>query len=76
MEDEEMVKENQDFLVTETTVDPKLPVDKVVAWLRLRKATGQLIFHLTQGGIQKVALVEKTKTAEGKREQVRSILGV
>ncbi len=76
MEDEEMVKENQDYLVTETTVDPKLPVDKVVAWLRARKATGQLTFHLTQGGIQKVALTEKTKTAEGKREQVREILGV
>lgn len=76
MEDEEMVKGNEDFLVTETTVDPKLPVDKVVAWLRARRATGQLVFHLSQGGIQKVALTEKTKSPDGKREKVREILGV
>jgi protein-L-isoaspartate O-methyltransferase len=62
--------------VTETTVDPKLPVDKVVAWLRQRRATGQLIFHITQGGIQKVALVEKTRAVDGQREKIREILGV
>lgn len=71
-----MVKANSDFLVTETTLDPKLPVDKVVEWLRSLKTTGQLIFHLSQGGIQKVALVEKTKAREGQREKVREILGV
>lgn len=76
MEDEEMVKANSDFLVTETTVDPKLPVDLVVSWLRQRKVTGQLVFHLSQGGVQKVALVERTKSPEGKREKVREILGV
>jgi len=76
MEDEDMVKANADFLVTETTVDPKLPVDKVVAWLRQRKTTGQLVFHLSQGGVQKVALVERTRARDGQREKVREILGV
>lgn len=76
MEDEDMVKANSDFLVTETTVDPKLPVDSVVAWLRKRKATGQLVFHLSQGGVQKVALVERTKAVDGQREKIRDILGI
>ncbi len=76
MDDDEMVTVNKDFLVTETTVDPKLPVDKVVAWLRSRRTTGQLIFHLSQGGVQKVALVERTKARDGQREKVREILGV
>lgn len=76
MEDEEMVKVNVDFLSTETTVDPLIPVDKIVAWLRQRKATGQLVFHLSQGGVQKIALTEKTKVVDGKREAIRSILGV
>jgi hypothetical protein len=49
---------------------------KVVAWLRERKATGQLVFHLSQGGVQKVALVEKTKAKDGVREKVRALLGV
>jgi hypothetical protein len=73
---EEIKGVNSDFLVTETTVDPKLPVDKVVAWLRERKATGQLVFHLSQGGVQKVALVEKTKAKDGVREKLRALLGV
>jgi hypothetical protein len=76
MDDEEMVKTNADYLVTETTIDPKLPVDKVVAWLRERRVIGQLIFHLSQGGIQKVQLVEKTKAKSGQREKVRGVLGV
>jgi hypothetical protein len=76
MEDEEMVKVNVDFMVTETTVDPRVPVDKVVAWLRERKATGQLVFHLSQGGVQKVALTEKTKIVDGKRELARGVAGV
>lgn len=75
-EDEEMVKVNQDYLVTETTVDPKLAVDKVVEWLRARKTTGQLVFHLSQGGVQKVALVERTRAREGQREKIRQILNV
>ena len=76
MEDEEMIKVNQDFLVTETTVDPKLPFEKVVAWLRARKTTGQLVVNLTQGGIQKVALLERTKAKDGQREKIREILHV
>ena len=76
MNDEEIVKVNSDFLVTETTVDAKLPVDRVVEWLRARKVTGQLVFHLSQGGVQKVALVERTKAKDGQREKIREILGV
>lgn len=75
-EDEEMVKANSDYLVTETTVDPKLPVDRVVSWLRSRRVTGQLVFHLSQGGVQKVALVEKTKAKGDQREKIREILDV
>lgn len=76
MDDEEMVKVNSDFLVTETTVDPKLPVEKVVAWIREKRKTGQLVFHISQGGVQKVALVERTKAKDGQREKIREILKV
>jgi hypothetical protein len=76
MPDEELVKVNVDFVVTETTVDAKIPVEKIVSWLRKQKATGQLTFHLSQGGVQKVALTEKTKVGEDKREKVRGIMGI
>jgi hypothetical protein len=75
MDDADVVKANTDFLVTESTIDPKVPVDQVVSHLRSRKVTGQLVFHLSQGGVQKVALIEKT-SAGRKREKVREILGV
>jgi len=76
MPDEELVKVNVDFVVTETTVDARIPVEKIVAWLRKQRATGQLTFHLSQGGVQKVALTEKTRVGEGQREKVRGILGI
>jgi hypothetical protein len=71
---EELIKTNHDFLVTETTLDPKLPVDAVVKVFRERKTTGQLTFHLSQGGVQKIALVEKTKADEEQSEKIRDIL--
>jgi hypothetical protein len=53
MEDQDMAVGNSDFLVTETSIDTKLPVDAVVAHLRNRRVTGQLVFHLSQGGVSK-----------------------
>jgi hypothetical protein len=76
MEDEDMVKANTDFLVTETTLDPKIPADAIVAALRKRKTTGQLTFHISQGGLQKIALTEKTKADDCQAEKIRDILGM
>lgn len=76
MEDERMAVSNQDFLVTETSIDTKLSIPDVVAHLRGRRVTGQLVFHLSQGGIQKVALVERTRAGEVQRKKIREILNV
>ncbi len=73
---DELMKTNVDFLVTETTLDPLVPVEKVVGLLRGRKTTGQLTIHLSQGGIQKVALTEKTKANESQSEKIRDVLGM
>lgn len=74
MEEEVLIKETSDFLVTETTLDPKLPVDQMVLALRQRKTTGQLTFHLSQGGVQKVALTERTKADDEQAADIREIL--
>lgn len=76
MDEDDMIRTNVDFLVTETTLDPSLPAEKVVKLLRSRRTTGQLVFHLSEGGIQKVALVEKTKTVDGPRKKIRELLGM
>lgn len=76
MEDEEMAVSNSDYLTTETTIDSNLPIDKVVEHLRRRRAVGQLVFHLSQGSIQRIALVEKTRVKEEKRSLIRQLLGI
>lgn len=76
MKEDEMIRTNVDFLVTETTLDPAIPVDKIVNLLRARKTTGQLTVHLSQGGLQKVALTEKTKADGEQAEKIRDILGM
>lgn len=59
---DEMIKDSSDFRMSETTFDPKVPLDKVVSSLRLKRVTGKLVFDLSQGGIQKISLVVKNKT--------------
>ena len=75
MDEEELIKTNTDFLVTETTLDAAIPVDKIVTVLRERKTTGQLTVHLSQGGLQKIALTEKTKVGGAQESKIRRILG-
>jgi len=75
--EDDLIKTNSDFLLTETTfVDGKIPPETVLDVVRRRKTTGQLTVHLSQGGIQKIVLTEKTKANESQREQIREILGM
>lgn len=74
MDPESMVKSNSDYLVTETTLDPKVPLATIVAAIRARKTTGQLVFHVSQGGVQKVALIERTRTTSTESEKIREII--
>ena len=72
---DELIRTNIDYLVTETTLDPNAPVEQVVTAIRERKTTGRLIFDLSQGGIQKVSLTERTKTGAA-RKKIRQTLGM
>lgn len=77
MREDDLIKQNADFLLTETTfVDGKIPPETVLSVVRHRKTTGQLTIHLSQGGIQKIVLTEKTKATETQRDQIREILGM
>ena len=75
MEDEDMVKSSTDALTTETTLDAAIPANTIVDRLQKRKTTGQLVFHLTQGYLQKISLTEKTKADDLQGEKIREILG-
>ena len=75
MEEQDVVKNNVDSLVTDTTLDPRASADEILAVLKKRKTTGQLVFHLSQGGLQRIALTEKTKANDMQAEKIREILG-
>jgi hypothetical protein len=75
MEEQDMIKTNIDSLVTDTTLDPRISPETIVDALRRRKTTGQLVFHLSQGGIQKILLTEKTKANDDQAEIIRKVLG-
>lgn len=77
MREDELIKTNTDFLLTETTfVDGNVPPETVLRVVRQRKTTGELTVHLSQGGIQKIVLKEKTRASESQRDQIREILGM
>lgn len=59
--DEEALGVSRDYVVTETTVKPEVTVPELLGVLRKQKTTGQVVVHLSQGAIQKVGVVEKTK---------------
>ncbi len=75
LEEDDIIKDNTDFLVTETVLDHSLPLQDIVEILRRRKTTGMLTFYLSQGGFLKVWLTEKTKVDNGHEEKIRKILG-
>lgn len=76
MVNEDNVIKTDDFLTTETTIDPTVSPTELVSFLRSRKTTGQLTFHLTQGGIQKIGVTEKTKAKVAESSKMRDVLGM
>jgi hypothetical protein len=74
--DDEVIRTNVDFLLTETLLDNKVSIDRVINVLKTRRTTGQLVVHLSEGGTQKIALTEKTRASSTQREKIREILGM
>jgi hypothetical protein len=77
MREDELIKTNADFLLTETTfVDGKIPPETILKVIRERKTTGELTYHLSEGGIQRIVLKEKTRATPAQRDKVREVLGM
>lgn len=74
MREEDVIVTSVDSFVTETVVDTSVSTDTLIALLRKKKATGQLTVHLSQGGIQKIVVTEKTRTDSRETEKISHIL--
>lgn len=66
----------QDFFVTETVFDSKVPLETITEFLKRRRTTGKIVTeqNMSQGGGQAVRVVEKTKLTDEQAEQIRLIL--
>ncbi len=76
MNDTDFAASNIDIFTTHTTVRPDVSLDELVAFLSLRKATGEICVTLNQGGVRSVKLIEHTKLKDAERDNVRRILKI
>lgn len=76
MNDQDFAASNIDIFTTHTTVRCDVSLDELVAFLKLRKATGEICVLLNQGGIRNIKLVEHTKLKDVERNNVRRILKI
>ncbi len=67
---------NSDFLRTESIIDPKIPVQDLIAHLKKRRTSGTVSIDvdLKDGGIRAIRLAESTRIQEPHRDSVRKIL--
>ena len=71
------LRPNRDFLLTETPVDPKADVSALLAYIRFNRQTGDLVFHIIEGGIRDITFEEKTQAkSERSRRKMRELLGM
>jgi hypothetical protein len=64
-----------DFIVTETVIEPKTPVADLEEYLRSEKTTGKVQYDLSRGGKSRYLLTERTRLTQAQSAQLRAILG-
>ena len=74
MNEDDLIRSNVDFFVTETLVEGNILKPEIYAILRRRKTTGKIEIHLSEGGLQKSVLTEKTRTTQAEAEKIRSLM--
>jgi hypothetical protein len=76
IEDEELIEENKDSLVTESAIKKEASLDSLEASLRARKVTGRVELDYNEGGRRRAVLIEITPAKGGQRIKMRRILGM
>ena len=64
----------KDFIVTEIQIASNTPIEEIVSHLRSQRTTGQLTFHLIDGGIRSITATVRTKPSEPLIEKIREML--
>ncbi len=76
MTSDTIIKKNEDYLITETVLDSRVSIEKLISVVRTQRTTGQLTLSLEQGGIRTIVLVQRTRTVSTNPNKIREILGI
>lgn len=74
MKVEDVIKINEDYVVTESTIDKGVSTEELLEFLRDNKSTGTLRYEFQGGAVRRVFLSEKTRVPDETRGKVREIL--
>lgn len=74
MKTEDVIRSNEDYVVTESTIPKDVEPADLFAFCRSRRTSGTLVFEFFRGGIRRVVLNEKTLIPESQRTVVREVL--
>lgn len=75
MNTQSAVLNNSEIVVTETLLRVTVPADRIVEILRENRVTGQLTFHMIEGGVRSVVLTARRNSIENQAERIVEILG-
>jgi hypothetical protein len=73
---DEMIENNHDFLVTESTIRKDISLDSLDIALREKKMTGKVEIDYNQGGKRQIVVRERTKATEKQRDEIRQVFGM
>jgi hypothetical protein len=74
MKAEGFVLNNNEIVLTETQLRSTVPANRIVDALRENRVTGQLTFHMIQGGVRSVMLTSRQTSTENTAEKIVEIL--
>lgn len=75
MNTQSAVLNNSEIVVTETLLRVTVPANRIVEILRENRVTGQLTFHMIEGGVRSVVLTARRNSIENQAERIVEILG-
>jgi hypothetical protein len=72
--EDEMIVETVDYFVSEHVLNPKASSQEIASFMKKRKLTGIITTNTNQGGVMKVAVVERSKLNDDEGNNVRRVL--
>jgi hypothetical protein len=74
MKAEDVIRSNEDYVVTESRIPKDIDPADLFAFCREQRTSGTLVFEFFRGGIRQVFLNERTLIPEGQRLTVRKAI--